>query len=217
VAPGDYVKISVTDTGEGIPPSLKDSIFEPFVTSKKVGKGSGLGLSMVYGFVTQSGGCISVYSEEGQGTMFTLYLPRNRDDTNAASDTPALQKVPAVSGKTILVAEDDDRVRKVVVKRIKRLGHAILEAPDGYAALKLFEQHSHIDLVFSDITMTEGMTGYDLALAVREINPEIPVLLTSGYAEDIINPEKLEQSGLQLLRKPYEQQELEKYLADMLT
>ncbi len=222
VAPGEYVKISVSDTGEGIPAEITNSIFEPFVTSKKDGKGSGMGLSMVYGFVTQSGGCISVYSEPGQGSMFALYLPRYHESGKAnivgteSDETPNASQVPALSGKTILVVEDDDRVRKVVIKRLTRLGHAIIEAADGYAALELFKQHEDIDLVFSDITMTEGMTGYDLAIAVREMRPAVPVLLTSGYAEDIINAEPLQASGLELLRKPYDQKTLESYLDNML-
>lgn len=212
VEAGDYVKISVTDTGTGIPDDIRESIFEPFVTSKKGGKGSGLGLSMVYGFVSQSGGCISVYSEVGQGTMFSLYLPRST--TSAESDAVVLpdEAQQLVAQKVILVAEDDDRVRNLTIKRIKRLGHRVIEASDGYKALDLYKENPHVDLVFSDVIMTEGLTGYDLAVAIRAINPDTPILLTSGYAEDIINAEKLEASGLTLLRKPYHQSELEETL-----
>ena len=210
--PGDYVRISVTDTGTGIPDDIKDSIFEPFVTSKKGGKGSGLGLSMVYGFVSQSGGCISVYSEVGQGTVFSLYLPRSQTAV-ADEDMPQLADEPqATAQKTILVAEDDDRVRNLTVKRLAKLGHKVLEAANGYVALDLYRENPDVDLVFSDVVMTQGMTGYDLAVAIREINENTPILLTSGYAEDIVNAEKLEASGLSLLRKPYHQSELEETL-----
>ena len=215
--PGDYVRISVTDTGTGIPDDIKDSIFEPFVTSKKGGKGSGLGLSMVYGFVTQSGGCISVYSEVGQGTVFSLYLPRSQ--TAAADEEIALlaDEPQATAQKTILVAEDDDRVRSLTVKRLTKLGHNVLEAANGYLALDLYRENPDVDLVFSDVVMTHGMTGYDLAVAIREINENTPILLTSGYAEDIVNVEKLEAAGLSLLRKPYHQSELEETLNQIFT
>lgn len=215
--PGDYVRISVTDTGTGIPDDIKDSIFEPFVTSKKGGKGSGLGLSMVYGFVTQSGGCITVYSEVGQGTVFSLYLPRSQ---NAAADeeiTLLADEPQATAQKTILVAEDDDRVRNLTVKRLTKLGHNVLEAANGYLALDLYRENPDVDLVFSDVVMTLGMTGYDLAVAIREINENTPILLTSGYAEDIVNVEKLEAAGLSLLRKPYHQSELEETLNQIFT
>ena len=210
--PGDYVRVSVTDTGTGIPDELKDTIFEPFVTSKKGGKGSGLGLSMVYGFASQSGGCISVYTEVDVGTVFSLYLPRSGgegENTLIVDEEPG---APLSGGKTILVVEDDERVRNLTLRRIKKLGHTAIEAADGYQALELYRQNQPIDLVFSDVVMTEGMTGYDLAIAIREIDPDTPILLTSGYAEDIINADKLEESNLSLLRKPYHQKELEEAL-----
>lgn len=211
---GDYVKISVTDNGHGIPDEIRDSLFEPFSTTKKGGKGSGLGLSMVYGFVKQSGGAVNVYSEPDLGTTFTIYLPRSSSasQAKAQSETDTLAETTS-SKKTILIAEDDDSVRKLTVLRIKKLGHQVFEAADGYAALALFEQMDGIDLVFTDVVMTEGMTGYDLAMAIKKVSPDTPVLLTSGYADDIINPEKLSESGLSLLRKPYDQLEL----ADMLS
>ncbi|OED39981.1 hypothetical protein AB833_13090 [Chromatiales bacterium (ex Bugula neritina AB1)] len=212
--PGDYIRISVEDTGTGIPDDIIGSIFEPFVTSKKGGKGSGLGLSMVYGFVRQSGGCVSVCSELGSGTTFSVYLPRTSQAVNV-DDTSADNSPASASGKkVILVVEDDDRVRKLTLKRIRGLGHTVIEANDGFAALEVFKRNSRIDLIFTDVVMTEGMTGYDLAVAVRALNPDIPVVLTSGYAEDIIDADKLLESGLQILRKPYHLRELKEILLD---
>ena len=214
---GDYIRISVTDTGCGIPEEIRDSIFEPFVTSKKGGKGSGLGLSMVYGFVSQSGGCVSVYSERGQGTMFSLYLPRSVSPGNPEHRESASEAPQSLSQKTILIAEDDTRVRNLTLKRLRKLGHVVLEASDGFEALALYRKNPHVDLVFSDVVMTEGMSGYDLALSIRAINSATPILLTSGYAEDIINAEKLEAAELSLLRKPYHQKDLEETLNKIFT
>lgn len=217
IPPGDYVKISVTDTGHGIPDEVRDSLFEPFTTTKKGGKGSGLGLSMVYGFVKQSGGGVNVYSEPGLGTTFSLYLPKRGSNHNSKTALGDVHSDANLSSKTILVAEDDESVRKLTVLRLKKLGHKVFEAADGYAALALFEQMKGIDLVFSDVVMTEGMSGYDLAVAVKRVSPNTPVLLTSGYAEDIVNTEKLVESGLPLLRKPYHQSDLSAELAALFS
>lgn len=210
---GQYVKICVTDTGTGVAEDIRDSLFEPFVSTKLGAQGSGLGLSMVYGFVKQSNGHITVYSESGKGTTFTLYLPVVEGATTAPSaEADSSNKVNTQRGKTILLAEDDDSVRKLTIKRLERLGHKVIEAEDGYAALALFNNSDKIDMVLTDVVMTEGMTGYDLAKAVQAINPEIPVLLTSGYADNVINEEKLQESGFMLLRKPYHLGELDESL-----
>lgn len=208
VSPGNYVRVSITDTGSGIANEVKDSLFEPFVSTKSESHGTGLGLSMVYGFIKQSGGHVYVYSEPNEGTTFSLYLPA----TNEAKEPHTDAHVPLTSrsqdAKVILVVEDDELVRKLSVRRLQRMGHEVIGAEDGHAALTLFKELPTIDLVFTDIVMSEGMSGYDLALAVKAIKPDIRVLLTSGYAEDIVNVEKLVEANLRLLRKPYSQQEL---------
>jgi PAS domain S-box-containing protein len=209
ISAGHYVRLEVTDTGTGIAPEVIESLFEPFVSTKPSSHGTGLGLSMVYGFVKQSGGEIDVYSEPDIGTRFVIYLP-------ALESADAIDNISVDSNgqaqltrKRILVAEDDDRVRRLTVRRLESIGHSIIEAPDGHTALKLFQQYKmDLDCVFTDVVMTQGMSGYDVALEVRRIDPNMPVLLTSGYAEDVINHEKLQESGLPLLRKPYGQQEL---------
>ena len=210
IAEGQYVKISVTDTGTGVADDIRDSLFEPFVSTKSGAHGSGLGLSMVYGFVKQSNGHITVYSELGKGTTFALYLPAvegGAETVISASDSGVTGN--SVLGKTVLLAEDDDSVRRLTKKRLERLGHMVVEAEDAYTALELFKNTNNIDVVLTDVVMTEGMTGYDLAKAVKAISPTIPVLLTSGYAENVINAEKLQESGLMLLRKPYHLRELD--------
>jgi len=205
---GRYVRLSVSDTGHGVDALIKDTIFEPFVSTKSDSKGTGLGLSMVYGFVKQSGGHINCYSEHGLGTTFNIYLPRA--EKQAVSADLMDEPLPVMSDKchNILIAEDDDHVRRLSTKRLEMLGHTVIAASNGFDALKLFRENPSIELVFSDVVMTQGMTGYDLALEIRKIRPETPILLTSGYAENILNPEKLAAAGLTLLRKPYEQNEL---------
>lgn len=214
---GEYVRIMVTDTGTGIPEELRDTLFEPFVTSKKGGKGTGLGLSMVYGFVRQSGGAISVYTEPGIGTAFSMYLPREHLAEERDRPSEPIKEERPSDGKVILIAEDDDNVRRLTKRRLEALGHHVVPAVDGHEALVLFKENKNIEIVFTDVVMTEGMSGYDLALAIQEISPDMPILLTSGFALNIISDEQLEASGLPLLRKPYHQSDLRAALDGLLS
>ena len=207
IEPGDYVKLSVTDSGCGISPELQDTVFEPFVTTKQGVHGTGLGLSMVYGFARQSGGRVTLYSEVNEGSTFSIYLPRDKS-SGVDTVTPSRPVPTFLDPLKILVAEDADSVRKLTVKRLEHMGHEVIQAIDGYVAVELFKQHKNIDLVFTDMVMTAGMSGYDLALAIRQLDPDARILMTSGYAEDVINPEKLEEGGFDLLRKPFQQSEL---------
>ena len=203
VGPGRYLLLSVTDTGVGMPPKVHARAFEPFFTTKAVGAGSGLGLSMVYGFAKQSGGYTRIYSEPGHGTTVRLYLPQAKQ---AVSKVP---KLPPVSpgafpgrGETILVVEDNARVRRYVVTRLKGLGYKVLEAENGSAALRVLEQKGPVDLLFTDVIMPGGMTGIDLAgLAIQQWLG-LRILFTSAYAE----PELLQRGmadGGQWLPKPH--------------
>lgn len=207
VRAGQYVMINVTDTGHGMEPGLMDRIFEPFFTTKGVGKGSGLGLSMIYGFVKQSGGHIRVYSEQGEGTSFRLYFPRSMSNADQPAPTPPRQDMSGGT-ETILVVEDEAPVRDHVVSQLRALGYTVFSAAEGAGALRLLEQGTQIDLLFTDIVMPRGMGGRDLVVAARAMIPDLKVLYTSGYTENaVFHNGKLDQ-GVDLLSKPYKRQHL---------
>jgi signal transduction histidine kinase len=179
VTPGSYVLVTITDTGTGMPPEVLEHAFEPFFTTKEVGKGSGLGLSMVHGFVKQSGGHVEIESKEGQGTSVRLYLPRAEGSTRA-EQTPVTEEQAAFgAGETVLVVEDDALVRKAVLQIIEDLGYAVIAAEDGAAALKAFEDHPEIELVLADVVMPGELDGLELGHEVLRRRPEVKVLLMS--------------------------------------
>lgn len=205
VAPGPYVMLAVSDTGTGMSPDVRQKAFEPFFTTKEVGKGSGLGLSMVYGFVKQSGGHIKIYSEEGHGTTIKLYLPPGEGMTEAAA-TP----MPQADGgaETILVVEDDTLVRNFVTAQLQSLGYKTVDAADSRAALQLIEAGQHFDLLFTDVVIPGGMSGRELAEEVAKRRPGLKVLYTSGYTDNaIVHHGKLD-DGVLLLTKPYRRNQL---------
>jgi PAS domain S-box-containing protein len=207
VEAGEYVVIIVSDSGHGISPDALPRLFEPFFTTKEVGKGSGLGLSMVYGFVKQSGGHIRVYSEPGEGTSFKLYFPRLH-----AVDAPVrldrFGREIAGGTETILVVEDDALVRQNVIVQLKALGYRVLDAPAGPQALDLLHRNPGIDLLFTDIIMPSGMNGRELADAARALRPGLKVLFTSGYTENAIVRHGRLDPGIELLNKPYRREQL---------
>jgi signal transduction histidine kinase len=202
IKPGNYVMIAVSDTGEGIPGNLLDKVFEPFFTTKEVGKGSGLGLSMVYGFVKQSNGHIKIYSEEGHGTTVKLYLP-------AAAGVPdALAAESGISGgehggESILIVEDDALVREYVVTQISRFGYRTMAAGNAAEALALIDGAERFDLLFTDVIMPGGLNGRQLATEALKRRPELKVLYTSGYTENAIVHHGRLDAGVLLLPKPY--------------
>src|SRR5690606_5944060 len=212
---GDYVVLSVADTGVGMTPDVKARAFDPFFTTKGSAKGSGLGLSTIYGFARQSGGNATIYSEPGRGTTVNIYLPRARE-VQAAAARPASETVRASNGETVLVVEDDDRVRRLTATRLEQLGYHAEQAVNGQAALALLAEKPGIDLVFSDQVMPGGISGLDLAAAVRERFPNMRVVLTSGYSADLIGREKVDGLGLKVLRKPYQQAQLARILCEAL-
>jgi signal transduction histidine kinase/CheY-like chemotaxis protein len=216
VRPGEYVCLTLSDTGEGMPPEVRDRVFEPFFTSKDKGRGTGLGLAMVYGFVKQSGGHVTIYSEPGLGTTLNLYFPRSADA--AVQDRTAAGTLDAGTDarETILVVEDDARVRNLTIKRLKLIGYNVLEASDGPSALDILKRGEPVDLVFTDLIMPGGLSGRDVALHAREIRPGIKVLLTSGYAEELVRGDELQRENLKVLRKPYQQADLVAALRDVL-
>ncbi|MGJ4932500.1 ATP-binding protein [Bradyrhizobium sp. HKCCYLS2038] len=200
--PGSYVMIAVSDTGQGIAAALLDKVFEPFFTTKDVGKGSGLGLSMVYGFVKQSNGHVKIYSEEGHGTTVKLYLPR----AASAPELPAANSGrPAMArgDETILIVEDDALVRDYVVTQVHRLGYRTLSASNAAEGLALIDSRERIDLLFTDVIIPGGMNGRQLAIEAEKRRPGLKVLYTSGYTENAIVHHGRLDADVLLLAKPY--------------
>jgi signal transduction histidine kinase len=214
VKPGEYVQITVTDTGTGMDEATRTRMFEPFFTTKSPGKGTGLGLSTVYGFVRQCGGYIGVLSTPGQGTSIELLLPRSK--TPAAAPTPLSQSEPPgrAAAATILVAEDEDGVRQLAVESLERRGYRVLAAPSGEEALKIAGAYEGtIHLLVSDVVMP-GLKGPDLAERLRAMRPGLRVLLMSGYAADVVTPTDLKEATL--LQKPFSPATLLKAVRDIL-
>ena len=216
VAPGQYVLVSVTDTGEGMPPDIVAKAFDPFFSTKEVGKGTGLGLSQVYGYVKQSGGHVKIYSEAGHGTTIKLYLPRLVADINAADEEEA-DAGPALQGQeSILVVEDDDDVRIYTVDSLRELGYRVLEAHDGASALRLLERQDEAPrLLLTDVVMP-GMSGRELADLARATWPDMQVLFTTGYARNaIVHGGRLD-AGVELLPKPFTYEALAAKIREVL-
>jgi PAS domain S-box-containing protein len=212
--PGEYVRLSVADTGEGMPASVRERAFEPFFTTKEQGRGTGLGLSMIYGFAKQSGGHATIYSEIGRGTTVNIYLPRH--GTGAAQSEEQDETGTGIAGKTVLVVEDDSRVRKLTVNRLESLDYATLVAADAHEAIAILESGAEIDLVFTDLVMPGGISGYELARRVAESRPDLPVLLTSGYADELVRRDADAIAHLKVLGKPYRLAELAQAIAEAL-
>jgi PAS domain S-box-containing protein len=214
VTAGPYVMFAVSDTGPGIPAEYRDKIFEPFFTTKEVGKGTGLGLAMVYGFVKQSGGHIKLYSEEGQGTTFKLYLPRA--DKSAEQD--AVQTSPQMTGgsETILMVEDDPTVRKSVNTQLTSLGYRTILAANAAEALTIIDRGDRFDLLFTDLIMPGAMNGRQLAEEAARRRPNLKVLFTSGYTEDSVVHHGRLTAGVLLLEKPYRKTDLARLIRKAL-
>jgi len=216
VLPGMYVTLAVTDTGTGMTPEVRQRAFEPFYTTKGPGAGSGLGLSMVYGFVKQSGGHVQLYSELGHGTTVRLYLPQNAGEASVVAERAPTSIARAASGATVLVVEDDQRVRRVSVRRLRELGYAVIEADSGPAALLVLDREEPIDVLFTDVVMPGGMTGVDLAHESRRRRPDLKILFTSGYAEPAAVKGSTLTTNVGWLGKPYSINELDAKLDELL-
>ena len=208
VAPGEYVAMIVTDSGTGMSADVVERAFEPFFTTKDVGRGSGLGLSMVYGFAKQSRGHVKIYSEIGHGSSVKLYLPRVAGVVALDTATPSEPSEACSGGETILVVEDDAAVRVAAAGILQNLGYRVLEAEDGEGALAILQQHRPIDLLFTDLIMPHGVSGQDLQRWVRERRPEVKVLFTSGYSEHLFKGRGDAEPSAPLLNKPYRRQNL---------
>ncbi len=201
VTPGDYIALAVTDTGVGMSSEVRERALEPFFTTKDVGKGSGLGLSMIYGFARQSKGHVKIYSEVGHGTTVRLYLPR---DTSGAETAPVAEPGTSADGtESILVVEDDAQVRLLAAASLKERGYTVTEATNGADAISQLDTDLHFDLVLTDMVMPGALTGKDVAEHALKARPGVKVLFTSGYADASVMRNGLVQAGARFLAKPY--------------
>ena len=215
VRPGEYVLIEVSDTGTGIPKDVLGRIFEPFFTTKEMGRGSGLGLAMVFGFMKQSGGHVAVYTEAGRGTTFRLYLPPDRSAAAVPAEPDDAR--PVVGGKeTILVVEDNASLRRAAVQQLMMLGYNALEADGAQAALDVLQTKQSIDLLFTDVVMPGSMDGIDLAEHAAALRPDMRILLTSGFPDVRGAEQRLNAGKFHLLGKPYRHEELARMLRERL-
>jgi signal transduction histidine kinase len=214
VPPGPYVKVTIADTGTGMPPEILEHAFEPFYTTKEVGKGSGLGLSQLYGFVRQSGGTVKITSQVGSGTTVTIYLPKA---TRAAPQVePVKPPVKLKGSETVLVVEDDPDVLDIAVATLTDLGYRILVAYDGVEAMSILERDEPIDLLFTDVVMPYGISGIQLARQARKLRQDIKVLLTSGYTMQTLSAEYGAEKEFTIIGKPYRQGELAEHVRQAL-
>jgi CheY-like chemotaxis protein len=193
--------IEIADTGKGMAPEVLERAFEPFFTTKPTGQGTGLGLSMAYGFVKQSGGEIVLHSAEGKGTSVRIWLPRSEAEPSVAEDVAV---APLLGGpETILVVEDEEDVRSATCGILSALGYRVLEAPDAAVAKAIVESGEQVDLVFSDVIMPGPVSSLQLGEVVRERLPKAQILYTSGYAEGVLAHEGKVEANINLLQKPY--------------
>jgi CheY-like chemotaxis protein len=208
VQPGDYVEIAVTDTGCGIAPENLDKVFQPFFTTKGPEGGSGLGLSMIYGFAKQSGGHIKIYSELGHGTTIRMYLPRHAAAAAAAEIPAAVPPEPVPRQPVVLVVEDNPSVRDVAAAMIEEMGYETLIASNGPEGLKIIGERPDIDLVLSDVIMAGGMNGPELALKALQLRPSLKVLFMSGYAPGSLRQMQELPNTIDLVNKPFTRTDL---------
>ena len=215
--PGHYVSLSVSDNGIGMSAAVISRAFDPFYTTKPLGEGTGLGLSMVYGFARQSGGQTRIYSEEGQGTTVRVYLPRHVAGIEAPVESnEALEAIPARRGETVLVVDDEQTVRMLITDVLEELGYVAINAHDGKAALQILESKRHIDLLITDVGLPGGMNGRQLADAGLVLRPELRVLFITGYAEHAVIGHGHLKPGMHVMTKPFAIDTLANRIASVL-
>jgi PAS domain S-box-containing protein len=215
LTPGQYLSICVSDSGTGIPKDIVERIFDPFFTTKPIGEGTGLGLSMVHGFVRQSGGQVRVYSEEGEGTTMCLYLPRHIGEVGAeAVDHPAIPELGA--GEVVLVVDDEPTVRMLMADVLSEAGYMVLEAHDGPAGLRILQSDARIDLLITDVGLPGGMNGRQVADAARQARPGLRVLFVTGYAENAAVGNGHLPPGMEVITKPFQVADLASKVGEII-
>jgi len=204
VTPGRYVCLTVTDTGCGIPAEHMSKVFEPFFTTKELGKGTGLGLATVFGIVKQHHGFITVKSEINIGTSFRIFLPPLPEGYSEV-ESPSQTRPQKGGSEAIMVVEDEETLRRVVRSALERFGYRVFVAETAVEALRLWhELNQQIDLVLTDIVMPDGLTGHDLAKILRAEKANLPIILSTGYTDRLVQKDLVEDRGLRFLRKPYD-------------
>jgi CheY-like chemotaxis protein len=215
VRPGQFLCLSVSDSGCGMDAATRDRIFEPFFTTKELGKGTGLGLATVHGIVAQHKGWLEVESEVGKGATFKVFLPASAKKLTGSMPEP--MTVSMRGHETILLVEDEVALRRSVALNLGKLGYAVFEAENGQAAMNLWlQRRGEIDLLFSDMVMPEGLTGLDLAEKLKKAKPNLKVIISSGYSAEIVGPSRLDAQGIIYLQKPYRVETLAKAVRDCL-
>jgi CheY-like chemotaxis protein len=202
--PGQYVAVSVTDTGTGMAPDIAERAFDPFFTTKPIGQGTGLGLSMVYGFARQSGGHVRIYSEPGHGTTVKLFLPRHQGEVaDAPMPQATISPLPTGTGETVMVVDDEPTVRMLVADVLADMGYGAVEAVEAATALRILQSDARIDLLVTDVGLPGGMNGRQLADAARVRRPTLKVLFVTGYAENAAIGNLMLEPGMHVMTKPF--------------
>ena len=217
MAAGQYVMVCVTDTGIGMAPDVIERAFDPFYTTKPMGQGTGLGLSMTYGFAKQSGGQVRIYSEVGKGTTMRIFLPRHAGEEDAESLPAQLTEAPrAQAGETVLIVDDDEAVRMLVTEVLQELGYGAIEAADGTSGLNVLQSNARIDLLITDVGLPGGMNGRQIADAARVRRPGLKVLFITGYAENAVVRNGYLEAGMQIMIKPFTMEALAARIQDVI-
>ena len=215
--PGQYVSLCVSDTGTGVSPDVIAKAFDPFFTTKPLGQGTGLGLSMIYGFERQSGGKTRIHSEVGQGTTVCFYLPRHFGEMETAEATAGLSDAPrSVVSETVLVVDDEPTIRMLVTEVLKDLGYTTIEAADGPSGLRVLQSDVRIDLLVSDVGLPGGLNGRQMADAARVSRPGLKVLFITGYAENAVVGNGYLDHGMQVMTKPFAMEALASRIREMI-
>jgi signal transduction histidine kinase/CheY-like chemotaxis protein len=214
---GQYVMVCVTDTGIGMAPEVIERAFDPFYTTKPMGQGTGLGLSMTYGFAKQSGGQVRIYSEVGKGTTMRIFLPQHAGEEDAESLPAQATEAPrAQAGETVLIVDDDEAVRMLVTEVLQELGYGAIEAPDGTSGLNVLQSNARIDLLITDVGLPGGMNGRQIADAARVRRPGLKVLFITGYAENAVVRNGYLEAGMQIMIKPFTMEALATRIQDVI-